>query len=158
MTEKDIEEKILQYETFLNDTLKSDLRKLHNERDKVFEEQAEFLALKNSIIAIQAAGLKEGEPLKTKMDLGCNFYAQAEVPNPQMIFVSVGLGFFAELTLDEALAFIEKKDKQLAGKAEAFTKDSIKAKANIKLVVGGLQELQKISLEEGRKPQRDIFA
>ena len=43
---------------------------------KVYEEIAEFLALKNSIGAIRAADLKPGEPLKTKVDLGCNFYVQ----------------------------------------------------------------------------------
>ena len=39
---------------------------------------------------------------------------QARVPDPTKIFVSVGLGFFAELSLDEALAFIAKKDGQLS--------------------------------------------
>ena len=56
-----------------------------------------------------------GEPLKTKVDLGCNFYCQARVPDPTKIFVSVGLGFFVELTLDEALEFISKKDCELGG-------------------------------------------
>ena len=44
-----------------------------------------------------------GEPLKTKVDLGCNFYCQARVPDPSMVMVAVGLGFFLELTLEEAL-------------------------------------------------------
>ena len=35
---------------------------------------------------------------------------QARVPDPTKIFVSVGLGFFAELSLEEALAFIAKKE------------------------------------------------
>ena len=49
---------------------------------KVYEEIAEFLALKNSIGAIQAAELRPGEPLKTKVDLGCNFYVQVINGNP----------------------------------------------------------------------------
>ena len=42
----------------------------------MYEEIAEFLALKNSIGAIRAAELRPGQPLKTKVDLGCNFYVQ----------------------------------------------------------------------------------
>ena len=62
--------------------------------------------------------------------------------NPQKVFVDVGLGFFVELTHDEALAFIEKKTKFLEIKTERLTKDSTKIKANIKLVLQGLRELQ----------------
>ena len=87
--------------------------------------------------------------------------------------VAVGLGFFVELTLDEALAFVAKKDaalnKQVSKsqfesyypshvKAEQLSKECAKLKAHIKLVIGGLQELQQIGLEEPRKPQRDIFS
>jgi len=36
-------------------------------------------------------------------------YCQAEVPDTSHIFVNVGLGFHAELTLEEAVAFAEKK-------------------------------------------------
>ena len=97
-----------------------------------------------------------GEPLKTKVDLGCNFYCQARVPDPTKIFVSVGLGFFVELTLDEALKFISKKDGELGKEADKLTANCAKLKANIKLVIGGLQELQHIHSEGPRKPQRDI--
>ena len=39
--------------------------------------------------------------------------AQALVPDPTKVCVAVGLGFFVELTLDEALTFISKKDADL---------------------------------------------
>jgi len=157
LPQEDISAKVLQYETFLNDTLRADLRRTLELRDKIYEEQAEFLALRNSINAIKLAELKDGEPMKTKVDLGCNFYCQARISDPSKIYVSVGLGFFVELTLEEALKFIDKKDKELESEASKLTTDSCKLKANIKLVLGGLQELQKLS-GEARKPLRDIFA
>ena len=155
---KDIASKVAQYETFLNETLRTDLKNTLTLRDKIYQEQAEYLALRNSINAIKLADLVTGEPLKTKVDLGCNFYCQARVADPTKIFVSVGLGFFLELSLDEALEFIKKKDKELSKEAIKLTNDCAKLKANIKLVIGGLQELQQISGEgEGpRKQQRDI--
>lgn len=35
--------------------------------------------------------------------------------DPSRIFVAVGFGFFVEMSLDEALRFIEKKTSQLTG-------------------------------------------
>ena len=88
--------KITKYEEFLSDQLRPDLKSLLEERDKVYLETAEFLALKSSIEAIKASKLCPGEPLKTKVDLGCNFYCQAVVPIPGRILVSVGLGMMSQ--------------------------------------------------------------
>ena len=49
MTEPGSLEKVQRYETFLNERLRGDLRKCLEQRDKIYEEQAEFLALRNSI-------------------------------------------------------------------------------------------------------------
>lgn len=133
---------MLKFETFLNETLRPDLKATLEERDKLYEEIAEYLSLKNSIEAIKFAELPEGQPLKTKVDLGCNFYAKAKVKNPQKVFVDVGLGLFVELTHVEALNFIEKRTKSLDEKVEKLTQESSKIKANIKLVLHGLRELQ----------------
>ena len=43
---RDKEAKVRQYETFLNETLRGDLRRSLEERDGVYQEQAEFLALR----------------------------------------------------------------------------------------------------------------
>ena len=47
------------------------------------------------------------------VNLGSEVYAQAKAHDRNHIFVNIGLGFFVEFTLDEALAFIEKKLAQL---------------------------------------------
>ena len=85
------------------------------------------------------------------MDLGCNFYCQARIHDRSKILISVGLGFFLEMTLDEALTYLDKKDKELDKAAEALTQECAKLKVNIKLVLGGLRELQNINPEEPRK-------
>jgi hypothetical protein len=72
--------------------------------------------------------------------------------------MAVGLGFFLEMTLPEALLFIEKRDGQLSAAAGQLTKKAAHIKASVKLVIGGLQELQNIRGEGPRQPVRDIFA
>ncbi|XP_023332095.1 protein UXT homolog [Eurytemora carolleeae] len=157
MNKEEIREKILRYETHLNETLRNDLKTCLELRDKVYSEQAEFLALRNTILAIRESGLQKGEPLKTKVDLGCNFYCEAKVDDPTWILVSIGMGFFLEMTLPEALEYIRKKDVELSTQADKLTQQSTKIKTNIKLVIGGLKELQNISLEQ-KTPYRDAFA
>ena len=58
-----------------------------------------------------------------------------------------------EFTHDEALSFINKKIKYLEEKAKQLTYDTTKIKANIKLVLQGLREVQNIpeeSLDKSR--------
>ena len=80
--------------------------------------------------------------------------------DPRKVFVDVGLGFFVELTLPEALKLIEKKVKLLENKAKKLTEESCKVKANIKLTLEGLRELQNLTnedlLEKKRRPQINL--
>ncbi|XP_078001131.1 protein UXT-like isoform X2 [Glandiceps talaboti] len=140
----DIPKKVLEYELFLNEILREDLRKVLDSRDQIYNQIAEYLQLRTVIERMQESKV-EKDGLKTKIDLGCNFYAQAIVPNASRIFVAIGFGFFVEFTLPEALKFIEKKVGQLTEKSEKLTKHSAKIKVHIKLVLEGLKELQNIS-------------
>lgn len=134
-----VEQKVVQYEHFVNEVLKKDLQKVLEQRDSVYEKISQYLQLKNTIQSLQESG---SGPLKTDVDLGCNFYVQAEVEDMTRIFVAVGYGFFVEMNHDEALRFIDKKTSQLTAVTEQLTKDSTKIKANIRMVLEGLRELQ----------------
>ena len=153
------EEKILQYETFINETLKKDLHSVLEHRDRVYEDIAEFLALKNTAQTIEEAKLKSGQPLKTQVDLGCNFYAQARVPDPSRMLVEVGLGFYLELTLNETAKFVDMKVNLLEEKAKSLTEEACKIRATIKLILEGLRELQNLPDEDvNKKPGRtDLY-
>uniref|UniRef100_A0A8C7TJ12 Ubiquitously-expressed, prefoldin-like chaperone n=1 Tax=Oncorhynchus mykiss TaxID=8022 RepID=A0A8C7TJ12_ONCMY len=98
----------------------------------------------------------ETKGLKTEIDLGCNFYVQAHVEDSSKIFVAVGYGFFVELTHSEALKFIEKKTNQLTVHTEVLTKDAAKIKANIRMVLEGLRELQSLT-DVPEKRMRDAL-
>jgi len=152
----ELEEKTLAYEHFLNERLKGDLSKVVEQRDKVYEDISEYLQLKSTIEKIKE-GLTPQTSLKTKVDVGCNFYVQANITNPSMICVSIGYGFFLEMTLPEALSFIEKKVSILQDQANVLNKNAGKIKGHIRLVLEGLRELQNIPAES-RKPHRDVLS
>ncbi|XP_033988086.1 protein UXT [Trematomus bernacchii] len=147
-----VDPKVLQYENFIHDVLKKDLQKVLEQRDSVYEKISQYLQLKNTIQSLQDTGCQK---LKTDVDLGCNFFVQAEVEDSSKIFVAVGFGFFLEMTHDEALRFIEKKTSQLTAFTEQLTKDSAKIKAHIRMVLEGLRELQGLS-DEPEDTRREI--
>lgn len=142
--------KVTKYEAFLNEKLRPDLKACLEDRDNIYAEIAEYASLKKSIEALKSADLPQGQALKTKVDLGQNFYVKARVKNPQKVCVDIGFGMFLEMNQTEALEYIEKKSKFLNDKADNLTKESVKIKASIKLVLHGLREIQGLSAEDLR--------
>ena len=130
---------INQYETFLNEKLRGDLEKLGQQLDYNYKEIAEYLELQLMLNKTQEF-VDEG--FKTRVDLGCNFYARAETCPVGSIMICVGLGVFVEMKRCEALKFIEKKIKLLEETVTELKMSSAKVKANIKMVLVILRELQ----------------
>ncbi|ESP04359.1 hypothetical protein LOTGIDRAFT_151283 [Lottia gigantea] len=147
--------KVIQYETFLNNTLREDLKKILEARDKIHKETSDYLQLKIVIERLQESQLLEDE-LKTKIDLGNSFFVQAKVTDASKICVAIGYGFFVEFTFEEALKFIQKKTTRLSEHANVLTQDASRIKAKIKLVMEGLREMQGLPAKSV-KPFRDIL-
>ncbi|XP_058717505.1 protein UXT isoform X4 [Poecile atricapillus] len=131
-------EKTQRYEAFISDVLQRDLRRVQEQREAVHEQQAQVLQLQAALARLQDVAA----PLHTQVDLGCNFFVSAEVPDPQRVFVALGFGFFAELTLPEALRHLERRSSFLQRLSESLTRDGAKIRAHIRLVLEGLRELQ----------------
>ena len=53
-------------------------RKVMSSREQVAEQLAHYLQLKTLIEQLQTNNMT-GEPLRTQVDIGCNFYMQAKV-------------------------------------------------------------------------------
>uniref|UniRef100_H2Y7J8 Protein UXT n=1 Tax=Ciona savignyi TaxID=51511 RepID=H2Y7J8_CIOSA len=138
MENSSIPHKVLQYETFLNETLRGDLQKLTKLRDKCYEEIAQYMQLQN---VLERPEISDGKPLKAQVDLGCNFHAQAVITDPSKIFVCVGYGFYVEFTKPEAIVFIKKRTEYLNSNAQKLSKDMVSVRAQIRMVLEGLKEL-----------------
>lgn len=154
--EVDLREKVKKYEEFVNDKLRTDLETVRKNQEEVNSRISEYLQLKSVIENIKSSEeSRSGRELKTQVDLGCNFYCQARIADPSKILVLVGYGFYVEFTLEEALRFIEKKCNQLTMHSQKLGQDSARIKANIKLVLEGLRELQ--GLRPVEKEPRPIW-
>jgi prefoldin subunit 5 len=144
-----IQRKVREYETFLNDRLRADLQRAWSERDRLFSEIAEYERLRVTLNTLDELykNRKEADledPLQTQIDLGCSFFVQAECPVNNRIFISIGFGLFCELTYDEGRTFIEKKLPYLHEQQVELSNKIAHIKANIKLVLEALKEIQTI--------------
>ncbi|CAK8697826.1 protein UXT-like [Clavelina lepadiformis] len=140
---QEVDQKVLQYESFLNETLRGDLQKITTLRDGCYEEISQYLQLKT--IIENSLSKQENSFPHVQVDLGCNFYAKAVVTDPSKVFVRVGYGFFLELTYSEAISFITKKTKYLNNVVENLSKDIAAIRAQIRMVIEGLCELQNLN-------------
>ena len=147
-------QKVERYEHFVNERLRTDLRAVLDNRDRVYGDIAEYVQLKQVIEQIKQQDKQS--PLKTMVDLGCNTYAQARVDDCSRIVVAVGLGFYLEMELDEADKFIDKKVEQLTTKAQELSKQSSEINARIKIVLEALKELQ-FTGETQDSPHRHVW-
>lgn len=138
-----IPKKVLKYEEFVNDVLKNQLKKIEMDLDRTYTEIAELVQLESIIQTVQDTALLN-EGLKTKVDLGCNFYMQAFVSDPTKILINVGLNHFVEFTLSEGLVVIKKQVDFLNKRVDILKDQSAQTKAHIKLVLLGIKELQNI--------------
>ncbi len=144
-----IQRKVLEYETFLNDRLRADLQRAWTERDRLFSEIAEYERLRLTLNTLDELYKNKKstdleDPLQTQIDLGCSFFVQAECPINNRIFISMGFGLFCELTYDEGKNFIEKKLPYLREQQVELSNKIAHIKANIKLVLEALKEIQTI--------------
>lgn len=144
-----IQRKVREYETFLNDRLRVDLQRAWDERDRIFSEIAEYERLRVTLNTLDEVYKNRKEtdlddPLQTQIDLGCSFFVQAECPVNNRIFISIGFGLFCELTYDEGKIYIEKKLPYLREQQNELSNKIAHIKANIKLVLEALKEIQTI--------------
>lgn len=133
--------KLTKYETFLNERLRFDLEKVNDERERVCSERAEYLQLCSALEKIQQNELPVKD-LKTMVDLGSHFYAHARIPDASRVMVAVGLEFYLELTLPEAVEFVNKKVGFLNDRVKELTDQAAYISAKIKLVMEALKEIQ----------------
>lgn len=148
------EVKMEKFERFVNEKLRSDLAKVLEHQARINTEIVEYLTLKETVEKLVTLKL---DTFRTRVDLGCNFYAHALVENEaRTVLVAVGLGFFVEMSYEQALEFCEKKVKMLRDECEELNGQAAHIKANIKFVLEGLKEMQGLKFESAEN-KKSLF-
>ncbi|KAG8229886.1 hypothetical protein J437_LFUL009750 [Ladona fulva] len=141
--DSELAKKTEEIEVFINDVLKEDLKKVYATREAIHEKIRDYVLLKDTIQNV-IDGKFSGDGLKTKIDIGCNFYVQGQTTDSSTVYVHVGYGFFLEFPLPEAIIFVEKRISYFTEMAKKETKNCASIKAYIKLLEESLPHVQKV--------------
>lgn len=122
-----------QYDQFINNVLRRQLKEYDTYMQKTTRELMEFVQLKNMCQFI-GENFSDGD-LKTQVDIGVNFFMSAKVTDTSKILINVGLDHYIEFTLPEAIRFCEFKVRTLEKEIDLIREKSLEIRANIKLAL-----------------------
>lgn len=142
---QDVAAKVTSFEHFLNEVLKTDLRKALERREEVQCKIAEYTQQK-SILEKLTSSPELSTSIRVQTDLGCNFYVQSEVPNLNTVLMNIGCGTWLEVTPPEAIQICEKQIAHHHKTIEFITKQELQIKAHINIVIDALREMQNIEI------------
>lgn len=124
-------------EYFINDKLKVELRNLENALNKVNEDIMEYMQLEKTIEFIKT---NKSDGFKTQINVGSNMFIEGSVDKIEPILISIGLNVYLELNIEEALKFLGQKIKILNKESEVIREESLKVRAEIKILLMYLAE------------------
>lgn len=135
--------KVAKFESFINDVLKDSLKRIFSALEAVNEELMDLERMRDSISTMSrlADDQPAGKPLKTRVNVGCDFFMQANV-DVRTYLVCVGLGCYLEFTRDEALAHIRHRTKMLEDNAEDLRDKGARVRAQITLALHCIEQVQ----------------
>uniref|UniRef100_A0A0N5AQU2 Prefoldin subunit alpha n=1 Tax=Syphacia muris TaxID=451379 RepID=A0A0N5AQU2_9BILA len=128
------------YRKFVKERLEVDYESVVKDINVIFAEIREYETLRLAISKIKETGVKEN--LETQVNIGKNIFCDAEISDCQRIIVKLGGDIFAELTLDRAEQYVEKRINLLNERASILEKEGHSIKARIHLILSSLNQLE----------------
>ncbi|OAO16181.1 prefoldin chaperone subunit [Blastocystis sp. ATCC 50177/Nand II] len=130
---------IRKYEDLIENRIKATLAQEVEQLRELSSSVEQYEVLKTNIEVMKRDSKSSVSSL---VNLGSEVYAQAKAQDRNHIFVNIGLGFFVEFTLDEALAFIEKKLAQLHADLVRKNEDVERVKQHYYSAIHALEQLK----------------
>ena len=144
------------YRAFLSQKLEPELHKAHEERVQVEEKIADYRSLLTQIESLEKTTTpkrenEEGEeeddddkkePTTTvRIDLGSEILCDLAVDNSEKLFVDIGLGFFCQLSYQEARTLSKKRIDILTDDAREKREKEERIAEHVEIVANGIKSL-----------------
>ena len=94
--EETVEQKVERYQKFVDETLRVKLAQALDQREEAVKEIEAYEKLRGTVEVMRESQTGRA---KSMVNIGCELYMQANIPDTSKIMVNAGLGFFVELTL-----------------------------------------------------------
>ncbi len=146
------------YRAFLSQKLEPELRKAHEERVQVEEKIADYRSLLTQIESLEKTttpakreneeGREEDEEDKkepttttVRIDLGSEILCDLAVDNTNKLFVDIGLGFFCQLSHQEARTLSKKRIEILTDVEREKREKEERIVEHVEIVANGIKSL-----------------
>ena len=146
-----LQSKVAEYSSFITNTLQPKLQLAVNDREETEKEILEYAQLRNKLqlIETQSDGAADAKPINTLIDISHQtIYCNATISNPRTVYVHTGFGFHVEFTIEEAIAFIDKRIMFLQN-------DVLKHRVEVAMGIAGDVEKAIELLEEFKEADED---
>jgi len=122
-----LQDKIKEYATFISGTLQPQLQLAVEAKESTERDISDYKQLRNTLHHLKNSNTtinnnsssdsnknnnnnEQYKPIDALVDVAHDtIYCRTIIANPRTLYVDVGLGFMVELTVDEALSFIDKR-------------------------------------------------
>lgn len=152
MKPNEVEAKIKEYETYVEDTLKRDLKCIQEELAKQDEVHKEWEDVKNTTKHWKRIKQRDCDT-DLQIDLGCGVSAFAEVTELDKMYIDIGLGILLEMDHEEANKYADIRLRYISKQIAHLRKLAVNVKVHIKLILLAIYELQS-SITSNTKTKR----
>lgn len=151
MSTEVVQQKIKEYEHFIEDRLKNDLKDIEfilNDKVTKYKEWEEVKQVVKTVKDFKS----RNRDMSVRLDVGGGIMASGEITDYETTYVCIGLGYMLEMDCDEADKYSDIRLRLLKKEIDHFRKMAVDVKINIKMVLLAINELQASTLPdlEGR--------
>lgn len=142
MNSNEINQKVKEYENFIEEVLKNDLKEIELAlKDKVLKYK-DWEEVKQMADIVKEFDEKD-QDMFVKVDLGKGILVDGEICDYNHTYISIGLGILLEMDFDEAVKYSDIRLRLLKKEINHFRKLAVDIKVHIKMVLLAINELQK---------------
>lgn len=144
----EIEKKLQEYEQFIEDKLKPDLRDIEACLLQKSDQAKEWTDLKNVLTVVKEFKEKDRD-MQVQIDLGNSVSAFATLRDYESTYVDIGLGYLLEMNCEEADKYAGIRLKLVQKEISHLRQLAVNVKVHIKMVLLAIGELQKTLIKNG---------
>lgn len=150
MNALEIQEKVKEYEYFIEGVLKNDLRVIEKSLNDKVVQYKDWEEVKLMTDIVKEFKEKDRDML-VRVDIGKGILITAEITEYEQTYVNIGLGIILEMDSHEAMKYSDIRMHLLKKEIAHLRKLAVDVKVHIKMVLLAINELQKTIMISEKK-------
>lgn len=143
MNYEDTEKKIKEYEQFVENRLKEDLKDIEVILNDKVSKYKNWEDVKETVKTVKEFREKDSD-MSVRLDIGNGIVLNGEITDFENTYICIGLDYILEMDCDEANKYSDIRLKLLKKEIEHFRKLAVDVKVHIKMVLLAISELQSL--------------